>query len=509
MRKTLSFIEQTISTNKFLVAILFITFLARVPSLFEPLWVEDEAIYLTIGQKILRGGLLYANIFDHKPPGIYYLVAAAIKLLGPSIWSLRFLLMIWVLATLTAFYFLVKKVFGQREALVATILLSILTSTPLIEGNVANSEILMILPIILGVLVGLNKNFFLSGTFFSLAFLLKFPAVFDFAAFFVFIGLAINKGTVFQTLKNLSGLVSGFLVPVAFVSLYFAARGTFGVYFSSAFLYNVSYVGDNNHFIVENGLLFIKALPLLILLIYLIKRALGNFKSKRKVEASFFQFLVIWLVFSFYGAILAGRPYEHYLIQVAPSFSLIAALTPLKKSFTKIGGLLLVLVVIFTFIFRFQPNLAPSYYLNFFRFVGGKISFDTYADSFEPNTARNYALATFLTGCQKYNSEDVCVKTRTGPGDKLYVFSNAPAIYFLSALDPASRYVNFWHVVDNKEIQGEVAGELLVNPPKYILVEKDYGAKFPELEKIVSSKYNLFAFYEDMGIYQIAKSSSI
>src|SRR3972149_9250866 len=75
----------------------------RIPSLFEPFWYGDEAIYLVIGQKILGGGLMYVDIFDHKTPGIYYLAAATIRILGASIWSWRFLLMIWTIASLATF----------------------------------------------------------------------------------------------------------------------------------------------------------------------------------------------------------------------------------------------------------------------------------------------------------------------------------------------------------------------------------------------------------------------
>jgi 4-amino-4-deoxy-L-arabinose transferase-like glycosyltransferase len=189
MNVLLERIESLVLNNRWLVILLLVTFLIRLPSLFEPLWYGDEAIYLTIGQKILRGGLLYVDIFDHKTPGIYYLAAASIQAFGASIWGFRVLLMFWVLLTLVVFFVLSKRLFDKKTALMATIFLAAFTATPLLEGNITNSEILMILPTALGIIFGLKNRYFLSGIFFSAAVLLKFPAVFDFAAFFIFVAL--------------------------------------------------------------------------------------------------------------------------------------------------------------------------------------------------------------------------------------------------------------------------------------------------------------------------------
>src|SRR4030043_1776643 len=132
MRRLFLLIEKAILSHRILIIILIFTFLIRLPSLFEPLWVDDEALYLTIGQKILRGGLLYVDIFDHKTPGIYYLAALMIKFFGANLWSFRLLLIIWVLLTLTFFYFLTRKMFDRKTAALATIFLALLTSLPIL-----------------------------------------------------------------------------------------------------------------------------------------------------------------------------------------------------------------------------------------------------------------------------------------------------------------------------------------------------------------------------------------
>ncbi|MCH7541927.1 glycosyltransferase family 39 protein, partial [Patescibacteria group bacterium] len=273
-------IEKFVLSHRLLLLILLVTFLVRLPSLFEPLWYGDEAIYLTIGQKIVRGGLMYLEIFDHKTPGIYYLAAAVIKTLGESIWSFRFFLMVWVLATTVIFYITTKEMFSKKVALAAVVVLSVLISTPLIEGTITNSEVLMILPTMVGILFGLRKRFFLAGVFFSLSFLLKFTGIFDFGAFFIFAALAVKKDEIKETIKRLVALTLGWFLPVFMTIVFFAINGGLSAYFDSAFLYNVSYTAYQNSFLFSNGVLVLKALPAILVLGYFVFRSFDRFKKK-------------------------------------------------------------------------------------------------------------------------------------------------------------------------------------------------------------------------------------
>ena len=66
MGKFLAQLARLILNNKILAVTLAVTFFVRLPSLFEPLWYGDEAIYLTIGQKLVRGGLMYVDILSSQ-----------------------------------------------------------------------------------------------------------------------------------------------------------------------------------------------------------------------------------------------------------------------------------------------------------------------------------------------------------------------------------------------------------------------------------------------------------
>src|SRR5258708_18624422 len=112
--------------------------------------------------------------------------------------------LIFGLLSIFVFYKLCKKIFvSQKIALYSTAFFALLFGSPILEGNIANAENFMILPILTSALIILslrendtiktqNRNIlivFFSGILLGLAFLFKIVAMFDFAAFFIFLAL--------------------------------------------------------------------------------------------------------------------------------------------------------------------------------------------------------------------------------------------------------------------------------------------------------------------------------
>ena len=64
-----------------------------------------------MGRDILAGHLPYTTIWDHKPPGIYYLFAAAMSTLGAQMESIRILTCVFVAASCTLLYIIGRSVF--------------------------------------------------------------------------------------------------------------------------------------------------------------------------------------------------------------------------------------------------------------------------------------------------------------------------------------------------------------------------------------------------------------
>src|SRR5690606_7847955 len=98
----------------------------------------------------------------------------------------------------------------RSSVLVATFTYVILFATPLIEGNIANAENFMHLPILLCAIFILKsidekkaKFSLIAGGLMSVAFILKIVAVFEFTAFMLFL-LFVNRSRITINLSILS-----------------------------------------------------------------------------------------------------------------------------------------------------------------------------------------------------------------------------------------------------------------------------------------------------------------
>lgn len=237
----------------FLIISSFIFFLLRLPSLFEPYWYGDEGIYQVIGIALRNGRLLYRDIWDNKPP-LLYLIYAFFN--GDQFWARLFSLTIGIF-TVIAFYVLSARLFENKKKAVfwSTGIFTVLFGLPLIEGNIANAENFMLFPIILaGILVFKNTNKqLLSGFLVSLAFLTKIVALFDFAAFFLFLlfinaplDLKITVSNLKREIKKLLPFMLGFTAPIILTALFFLFKGAIKDFFQASFIQNVGYVGYGN-----------------------------------------------------------------------------------------------------------------------------------------------------------------------------------------------------------------------------------------------------------------------
>ena len=56
--------------------------LLRLPTFSRPLLSDDEAIYATTADALNRGGLLFRDVVDHKPPAVYHVYQAAFAAFG-------------------------------------------------------------------------------------------------------------------------------------------------------------------------------------------------------------------------------------------------------------------------------------------------------------------------------------------------------------------------------------------------------------------------------------------
>lgn len=126
------------------VAILYVA--VRVGIVDAPL-DRDEGIFGLIGQAILRGEIPYRDVFDHKPPGVFYIYALALSFVPASARGIHVFLHLWNFATLLCVAGIARALWGSRAALWAALAYAFVSAAPAVQGFTASSELLLLLPL--------------------------------------------------------------------------------------------------------------------------------------------------------------------------------------------------------------------------------------------------------------------------------------------------------------------------------------------------------------------------
>jgi len=482
------------------ILVFVLVFLLRLPLLFEPFTYADEGIYLTLGQAIRKGLVLYRDIHDNKPP-MLYLIAA----IGGNFNIYRLIHFFWSFITIFIFYKLSRSLFSKNRLaiIISTSVFAILTSLHTFEGNIANAENFMILPIIIAFYLILTtiphnhfyKRWFVAGVLFSLAVLFKIPAIFDFAAAIILLFLINQKRSISSNIQSLAFSIFGFLLPIFITILYFAYQNALPQYLSAAFSQNLPYLSSWGGSNVRMG-----GLPLTLifrtLVVFSIIILLFLFRKKISLTV---KVIITWFSFSLFATLLSSRPYPHYLIQVLPSFSLAFGLFALDKTkkWLKSIPIFLVLIFVLTFIsFRFwyYPNLP--YLVNFYQFAFSIKSRQDYFSNFDKQALSLYEAAAFI-------------KTHTTPQEKIFIWGNQPSIYALARRLPVGRYTVAYHIIDFKA-QQETFNALRFQPPPWLIISQDENQAFPQLEDFIDDDYLLFQKYGQIKIfYRLPKLSQL
>lgn len=467
----------------FVFFILLLTFLMRFPSLFEPFWYGDEGIFAAVARNLNQGGVLYQTVWDNKPPMIYLTYATIFSVFGVSMFWLRLVAAIAVLATSALIYEIALLGLGRKRALVATFIFGLLTSLRLIEGNLALTEIFMILPITLAMYIAIKRKFdfrslFFAGFLFAVASLYKQVGAFEAAALGVFIFLQSKKFLEF--FKKGFILSLGFMVPYLVTLLYFASKGLVSEYIFGAYTYYKIYLNESPQYVIL--ITVSKYLPLLSVIFY------GIYKKFKKEKVEMLHLFFLWAGCSFLGSYFSGRTYGHYLVQVTPALSLLLASVKFSKFYITPARVVFVLAFFLPILFLTRllfsdflsggPINQINYWGNFTSYVAGRKSVDAYNNYFDGNVNTIMALADSL-------------KMKGGYGKSVYIWGDIPWLYAIDNLKNPSRYVTSFHVFGVPGGPAEVEKSLNAEPPLYIIKPESSNGYFAGLENILLKKYTL------------------
>lgn len=521
IKKTLKKIDLFLDHQTALLLNLFLVVILRIPNFFEPYWYGDEAIYLTIGNALNKGGQLYSTIIDHKTPLIYQLARV------PNQFYFRLLNLGWMLVTTTVFWLFAKKLFKKNlPSFLATLIMVLLTTLPWLEGHIPNGELFVMGFVMVGALLFAHtrvwKNFFskkitwpkakrkegvllfVSGLFFSLGILTKVPALLDLTGFLAIFALlllsdmlSLNKKfkdwnkTLQQLLWRILIFSLGIILPIMISILYYQFFASIQDYLDYGLLYNLRYSQSwqlnlnsaflNFSFSLLGKTLYFFAFTILIAL---------NTKELSKR----FQFISIWFVASLYSSLLSSRPYPHYFIQMVPPFALmlVEVFLELKnkdrvKNFKSIAsGLgLIALTIYIMLLFNFRPYSTSKYYSQFWKMVSGQITKEEYDYSFNGLVRDNQKVAKLIGELGL---------------EKIFIWGTNPMLYAQTKTIPTSRFTVAFHIKDFEDYDRTLA-QVKEEAPRLIVVMRNDQNTFPDLNTYLKENYLINSEFQHMNLY--------
>lgn len=201
---------------------------------------EDAGVFFYAAQRLLDGGAPYRDIWDHKPPGVYFVDAVGIALAGRTgVWFTQIAFL--VVAALLG-YRALRREFGATAAFVGSLAWLVALPRLFLEYGQTSFVEFYALPLQFGALLlctgPLTRSRALGiGALGGAALLLK-PTL---------VGIVLAIGLV-TLLRGRRGAVAalvliaiGGLVPLAIVVVWAAARGVLGDMMDQALVYNGAY----------------------------------------------------------------------------------------------------------------------------------------------------------------------------------------------------------------------------------------------------------------------------
>lgn len=103
-----------------LVASLALVLIRAIPNITYPI-ARDQATYCVIGQGLLSGQQLYRDLWDNKPPGIFYVFAVIARVFDHAMWSVGLIDILWLLVISYCIFRFAERYLGPAGAGVAVI----------------------------------------------------------------------------------------------------------------------------------------------------------------------------------------------------------------------------------------------------------------------------------------------------------------------------------------------------------------------------------------------------
>jgi len=459
--------------------------LMRIPSFFEPTWYSDAGAYSDIGWALNHGARLYVDVWDNKPPGIYWLSAF---LAGHLPVAIAMPLATSVAGAVAAVCVagIGTRVGGAGVGTIAGLSFVVVASLPILDGDLFNAEPFGAALVAAAIAIVLRSSrprwLIAAGALAGLALLFK--GVFA-ADLVVVMGvaaiLAESRGRAAVT--NSGAVLAGWSIVVLAATLVLFEQGALGPGVAVLARSDVGYVAayGSQGFAGISGVMLTAARVLFPAGVG--AGVAAAFVVRRRLAAAA---LAWWLGWDVASSMVSGRGFPHYVQQAEPAICVALAVAAsalwrrhghqrLFAGATVAAAIIGCLVVLWVPAAELSlahgrglpglkvDSVATSRLLTYY--------VDGYHRLVDPSTAPAFdrLFPANLTLQRTAVSE---IDSHSTPSDRIFVWGWIPWIYTLSDRMPAGRFValgSAYYVEPSS--QDMLLRDLEAHPPAVLIVE--------------------------------------
>jgi 4-amino-4-deoxy-L-arabinose transferase-like glycosyltransferase len=464
--------------------------------------VVDDQMFGYFGWRIAHGATVYEDVWDNKPPGIYWINALGFLIGGDSYAGVIFLCALAVVVMLVCFFVICASVYFRGAAAAATVLASFYLTHGLFQGGTNRTETFLMAFELAAVALyfrGFVRDrwwkWLLAGACGGCAFLLKQVGLAAWGTLGLHtIILVIMRDVSWRTgLRRCLLLLGGMAAVVGAATAVIIAQGATEHAYFAVFGFNRAYFTagrssftdlELNNIMLQDHMSIALLLPVLMTVAALIHAFLWwvrpHFRPvdiERQIRAlkpacpRYMLLFLIWFLVAYYGAAISPHHYEHYLLPTIPPLMLMA-----------------------------------GYLINFLR---GEISLTRRMQQRIWVTASFVAIAYFAIGSVKWHVEEICkvwvyrfiegkqaewevvgdaVARLTKPSDRIQCFGYMPGVYLHARRLNASRYTTteklgqVWQSAEADIIRHELKDQLEAAPPAVMVMSAGDYQRIKEAE---------------------------
>ena len=317
--------------------------------------VVDDQMFGYFGWRIAHGATVYIDVWDNKPPGIYWVNALGMLIGNDSYGGVVAMCVLALVAAHACFFAICASLYFRGAAAFSTILLSFYLTHAFYTGGTNRTETFLVaceLAAVLFYVRGCARDrwwtWYAAGAFCGLAFLFKQVglAAWGSMGLHTIILVIARDLSVRDGLKRCVLLVLGTCTSLAAAGAYLASQGALGEACFATFGFNQAYfsAGESrwpysykSWILLKDHWFPILRLPLLMAVAACvhavlwrlrpmfrppeIRKPLEDLKPACPRPVLLFS---IWFVVSFWGALLSPHAFRHYLVPTIPPLMLLA-----------------------------------------------------------------------------------------------------------------------------------------------------------------------------------------